>query len=290
MGHRSLILSTGNWRLIILRFLTREPNPPKEIVTAEKLRANPPYLKFAFANPYNLSLFSCALAASALTLNPFLAIGALGAEVIWLLHAPGSRTLQRLAWNKKLAALCAELEQRELDARIASLGGPEQKRVNALLGAKEKIDQLAAQNPSFTGDLLRDELVKCDMLVRSFIEIAATCARYNRYLNSVDVKELDKERASWEGRVKFAKDDASAEIAKKNLDIILKRSGKIQEIRKYLDAAQGQLDLVENTFHLIADQIVTMQSPRELSHQLDDLMSGVEAVQQATVHTEQLMA
>jgi len=169
-------LSTENRGNIILRFLTRAPDPPKETLTAEKLRANPPYVKFAFANPYNLSLFTCALAASALTLNPILALATLGAEAVWLLHAPGSKTLQRLSWNKMLAALCAELEQRELEAKIASLGGPEQKRVSALLAAKEKIDQLAAQNPSFAGDLLRDELVKCDTLVRSFIDIATTCA------------------------------------------------------------------------------------------------------------------
>jgi hypothetical protein len=284
-------LSTEIRRNIILSFLTRDPSLPKgENLTAEKLRARPPYLKFAFSNPYNLSLFTTAMAAAVLTLNPFLAVAALGAEAIWLLNAPGSRTLQRLVWDKRLAAMCAELEQRELDAKIASLGMTEQKRVNALLAAKEKIDQLAAQNPSFAGDLLRDELVKCEMLVRSFIDIAANCARYNRYLASVDVKELEREQGTWESRQQRAKDDAAASIAKKNLDIIHKRTEKILEIKKYLEAAQGQLDLVENTFHLIADQIVTMQSPRELSGQLDDLMSGVEAVQQATIHTENLMA
>jgi hypothetical protein len=230
------------------------------------------------------------MAAAALTFNPFLAVAALGAEAIWLLNAPGSKTLQRLAWDKRLSAMCEELEQRELDAKIASLGIAEQKRVTALLAAKQKIDQLAAQNPSFAGDLLRDELVKCEMLVRSFIEIAATCARYNRYLISVDVKDIEHDQQMWETRQRNAKDDAATSIAKKNLDIIHKRAEKIQEIKKYLEAAQGQLDLVENTFHLIADQIVTMQSPRELSGQLDDLMSGVEAVQQATVHTENLMA
>jgi len=264
--------------------------PKAETVSAEKLRAKPPYLKFAFANPYNLSLFTGAVAAAALTLNPVLAVAALGAEAIWLLHAPSSKTLKRLAWDKRLNALCAEAEQREREAKIASLASGEQKRDSDLLAEKQKIDQLAAQNPSFAGDLLRDELVKCEMLVHSFIDIALTCGRYNRYLHGVDVKDLERERQNWETRSKSGKDDAASSIAKKNLDVILKRTDKLREIRKYLDAAQGQLDLVENTFHLIADQIVTMQSPRELSGQLDDLMSGVEAVQQATVHTEQLIA
>ena len=46
------------------------------------------YLKMAFTNPYNLSLFGGALAAAGLTLNPVLAVVALGLEGLWLLHAP----------------------------------------------------------------------------------------------------------------------------------------------------------------------------------------------------------
>jgi hypothetical protein len=38
-------------------------------------------------DPYNLSLLGGALAASVLTLNSVLALGALGAEAIWLLQA-----------------------------------------------------------------------------------------------------------------------------------------------------------------------------------------------------------
>ena len=53
-----------------------------------------PYLKMAFTNPYNLSLFAGALAAAGLTLNPVLAVVALGLEGLWLLHAPDSKRLQ----------------------------------------------------------------------------------------------------------------------------------------------------------------------------------------------------
>ena len=47
-----------------------------------------PYLKMAFTNPYNLSLFGGLLAAAGITLNPVLAVVALGLEGLWLLHAP----------------------------------------------------------------------------------------------------------------------------------------------------------------------------------------------------------
>jgi len=258
--------------------------------TADQLRTRPPYLRFAFANPYNLSLLTGSLAAAALTVNPILAAAALGAEALWLLHAPGSRLMQRAVWDKKLRSMIAELEERELQRKIMSLPAREQRRVNDLRKAKLRIDQLASQNQSFAGDLLRDEIVKCDVLVNSFTDMATTCARYERYLDGVDVRDLEREKQTWETRIRNAKDEPTKTIGQKNLDVILKRTEKIHEIRQYLGHAYGQLDLIENTFHLIADQIVTMQSPRELSGQLDDLLSGVEAVKQATVYTEQLLA
>ena len=72
----------------------------------------------------------------------------------------------------------------------------------------------------------------------------------------------------------------SATSPKKNLAVILKRLEKLHDIRNYLGVARGQLDLIENSFQLIADQIVTMQSPAELSGQLDDLLDGVESIRQ----------
>lgn len=227
---------------------------------------------------------------AAATVNPLIAVGALGLEALWLLHAPGSRALQKLVWDKRLQAMIEEAEQKELDRKMALLDPKGQRRVASIVAEKKKIDQLAASNPSFAGDLLRDELTKSEILVRSFIDMAVTCARYERYLASVDVKELNKEREAWQWRLEHGENDAAKTIAQKNVDIIAKRAEKIAQIRDYLNVARGQLDLIENTFALIADQIVTMQSPRELSGQLDELMSGVESVRQASAYTEQLLA
>lgn len=268
-----------------------KPAKPPE-VTADELRASPPLLKFAFANPYNLSLLTGALAASALTLNPLIAVAALGAEALWLLHAPESRALKRLVWDKKIDKLAAELDQQALEAKIATLEQGDQRRVRELIAEEQKIDQLAAQNPSFSGDLMRDELVKSAALVSAYVDMIVTCSRYEHYLASIDPKQLERDRQMWEKRLQSPKqEDARAtDIAKKNIEIISKRIEKINEIRQYITVARDQLDLIENTFHLIADQIVTMQSPREMSGQLDQLLSGVEAVRSAAIYTDGLSA
>src|SRR5581483_1792904 len=106
------------------------------------------------------------------------------------------------------------------------------------------------------------------------------CERYNQYLAGVDPRQLDRDRQRF--TVLAQRDGAEGDIAKKNLAIVEKRAEKVEEIRKYVSVARGQLDLIENSFQLIADQIVTMQSPQELSGQLDELLDGVEAIRETS--------
>ncbi|MBK9062462.1 MAG: hypothetical protein IPL89_04615 [Acidobacteria bacterium] len=250
-----------------------------------------PYLKLAFTNPYNLSLFAGALAAAGLTLNPVLAVVALGLEGLWLLHAPDSKRLKHLLWDPKFEKLRSALQAEERARRLTTVGDGERQRVDALVARQEEIRRLAAQNPSFTGDLLRSELVKTDRLVDAFVEMALTCARYESYLGSIDVEALDKDRRRYEQSSRAGDTaDPRVSIAKKNLSVVSRRLEKVQEIRSYLSVARGQLDLIENSFQLIADQIVTMQSPQELSGQLDELLDGVEAIRQTAQDTEKILS
>jgi hypothetical protein len=249
-----------------------------------------PYLKFAFQNPYNLSLFLGAIAAAGITLNPVLAIAALGAEALWLLYAPDSVRLQHLLWDPKFERIRSVLVQQERAKRMTALDDVVRARVQLLVDRQQEIRRLAAQNPSFTGDLLRGELVKTDKLVDAFIDLAVTCSRYEQYLDTVDVGSVERERGRWETVIRTGEGAGPGiDIAKRNLAILGKRLDKVKEIRRYLDVARGQLDLIENSFQLIGDQIVTMQSPQELSGQLNDLLTGVESIEQSAADTERML-
>jgi hypothetical protein len=257
---------------------------------AEMLLERRPYLKLAFANPYNLSLLVGGLTVAALGGGVLLAAVTLGAEGLWLLHAPENGWLRRMLWDPKYQEIRAAAEAQERAERLKPLAQPERDRVEGLLNHQKEIRRLAEQNRAFTGDLLRGELVKTDRLVQAFIDMAINCARYAQYLDSVDFDELDKDRQRWERLVKAgAENDPQTDIAKKNLAIILRRLDKMKEIRRYLTVARGQLDLIENSFQLIADQIVTMQSPQELSGQLDELLDGVESIRETAADTERML-
>jgi hypothetical protein len=256
----------------------------------QKIHEKRSYLKAAFANPYNLTLLAGGLAASALTLNPLLAIVTVGLEILWVVNAPGSKKLQEWLWDPSFDKEEQERLEAERAERLKNLDEADRERVIELLARQQEIHSLAAQNPSFTGELLRTELQKTDRLVEAFIDMANTCCRYDAYLDSVDLSELEKDRRRWELITRNEDHVASeTEIAQKNLAVINKRFDKMKEIHHYLTVARGQLDLIENSFQLISDQIVTMQSPQELTGQLDELLDGVESIKQTAADTERLL-
>jgi hypothetical protein len=244
----------------------------------------------AFFNPYNLSLFFGALAAAGLTLNPVLAVVALGLEGLWLLHGPENPRLRHILWDPRFDKLRKALLAQERAEKLKAVGEKEHDRVLTLVARQEEIQRLASQNPSFTGELLRNELAKTDRLVDAFVEMAVTCERYEAYLETVSPETLERDRRRYETYCKGDATDPQVVIAKKNLSIVARRLEKMQEIRRYLSVARGQLDLIENSFQLIADQIVTMQSPQELSGQLDELLDGVEAIRQTAHDTEKILS
>ena len=211
-----------------------------------------PYLKMAFSNPYNLSLFLGTLGAAVVTFNPVLALVAIGAEGLWLLHGPESKTLRRILWDPRFEKVRLALEEQERNERIKDLQQNEKDRVNALVGKQQEINTLAAQNPSFTGDLLRTELFKTRRLVDAFVEMALTCGRYERYLDTVDLNALERDRERW--RVRSSSDraeEAERDIAKKNLAVLEKRLEKLRDIRSYLGVAKAQLDRRSDRDHAI---------------------------------------
>jgi hypothetical protein len=263
-----------------------------ETAGEEKFPEKPSYFKYTLVNPYNLTLLGGAIVASVLTLNPLIAVAALGVEGLWLLHGSQSRFMQRLLWDPIYEKEKLEFEQRKRLAQVEKLSQGAQDRVLALIDKEREIQELAAQNPSFAGDMLRNEIVKTHNLVNSFIDLAVTCARYENYLASVDVGQLGNTQQHWQNVIENSTEKTDAielDIAKKNLAIIKKRIERVSEIRRYLKIAYGQINLIENSFQLLADQIVTMQSPNELSGQLDELMDGVESIKETAKETEQIL-
>jgi hypothetical protein len=59
----------------------------------QRKKTQPPYSKYAFWNPYNLSLIAGASAAAMVTGHWWLALVAGAGEALWMLFAPDSKLL-----------------------------------------------------------------------------------------------------------------------------------------------------------------------------------------------------
>src|SRR5947209_1069184 len=211
-------------------------------------KPRPPYARYAFKNPYNYAVMGGFASAALLTGNWWLGLAGAGAEAIWMLFAPDSRLLRKLWFDKRHQEDLDAARKAELDAKFKLLPEGDAMRCLALREKQEQINKLANENPAFTIDLLSGELQKLDSLVRSFVELSLTCARYQDYLKSVDIDEIERDLRRYQQIIdKSANDPEKKTLAQKNMQVLLKRKDKYGEIRGYLSTARGQLELIENT-------------------------------------------
>jgi hypothetical protein len=245
-----------------------------------------PYFKYAFHNVYNYTILGGFAAAALATQNWWLAVAGLGAEALWMVFGPDSKAARKMLFDPMHDEAQKEAERQEIEKQLAGLPMQDARRFHQLIAQRAEIMRLANQNRSFTNELLKDELSKLEQLVSSFLELMISAHKHEEYLATIDVDELEEEMNRHRRIVRDTKDEDRKVLSEKNLEILTQRREKIAEIRRFVTKAHGQMDLIENTFRLLADQIVTMRSPTELGGQLDELIGGVEAVRTTARETE----
>jgi hypothetical protein len=256
----------------------------------QRKKTQPPYSKYAFWNPYNLSLIAGASAAAMVTGHWWLALVAGAGEALWMLFAPDSKLLQKLWFDKVWdSELSTERKARQTE-KFNKLPDTEKMRALALRELQVRIHKMAQDNASFTVDLLSNDLTKLEDLVDDFLDLSTVSVRYSEYLDHFNLEELEGDIRRYNLQVeKLPLGDERRTVAQKNLAVLLQRKDRYKELRRNLQTARGQMDLMENTFRLLGDEIVTMQSSSELGTRLDELREGVEAVRQTTRETERFL-
>lgn len=249
---------------------------------------SPNYLKAAFLNVYNLSLLGGAATASAITGDWMIALGAVGLEALWLVLGPDFKPFQR-AVREADRAEREKADRERVEKLMAELPEREWQRAKALDELRREIERDMANNPSFQAILLQTELEKLAQLHASFVRLASACRRAETYLQAVDVKDLERQIKAQEGLHERMTDESVRDLARKNAAVLGKRLGTIKEIETFLARARGQMNLIENSVRLLRDQALTMTSPDQLTEQLDDLLTGVDAVQASVKEAEALI-
>ncbi|HLL54182.1 MAG TPA: hypothetical protein VK447_11575 [Myxococcaceae bacterium] len=253
------------------------------------MEERPSYLKAAFLNVYNLGLVGGAVAASAMTGEYVVTALALGAEALWLLFGPDLRPFRR-AVDQAHREEREQADRAKVKKMMESLPEREWARARALDELRREIERDMQQNPTFQAILMQSEVEKLSHLLKSFVSLATACVRAETYLSATDPRDLNKQIDVQKNLVKSLKDPAAQQIASKNIQVLEKRLETMKEIQNFLARARGQMNLIENTVRLLRDQVLTMASPDQLGEQLDDLLTGVDAIQDSAREHEAIFS
>lgn len=244
-----------------------------------------PYGRYAFLNPYNLTLFGGLVVVGGLvTDHHWLVVLTCAAEAMWLIFAPGSKLLRRVWFDPVFERAERAFAEERCRKKVGLLTAPDHERATSLEVQKETIERLARENPGLAVDLLHDELVKLDGLIEDFADLALAAERGETHAQTFDWHAL---RRSWQLHEqqlqRWSRTDPRHAVAEKNLSVLRQRRARYDDLSRSIQVARGQMDLIEQTFRLLGDEILTMASPHELGGKIDELRIAVDAVRDAAV-------
>lgn len=244
------------------------------------------YARYAFLNPYNLVTFAGVTAFGLLTGHHWVVVLGAAAEVMWLIFAPDSKFLRSVwfdpAFDRAEQTYLVETRQ----ARNKRLLPQDAMRIKQLEQQKQEIERVARENPSLAVDLLANELVRLDGLLDDFSTLALSAERAEAHAQSFDFSAM---RRSWHIHEQHARAldarDPRRQVAEKNMAVLRQRRERYDDLSRTIQVTRGQMELIENTFRLLADEILTMASPHELGGRIDELRVAVDAVRETADET-----
>lgn len=245
-----------------------------------------PYARYAFWNPYNISLFMGGIVVGVAIDHAWISVLTCAAEVLWMIFAPDSKLLRGSWFDRAFAAAkkAADVERRT--ERVGLLSPNNSQRFAYLCGQKQVIGRLAKENPSLTVALLHGELATLDELLDDFIELGVSDTRAEQHTTTFDLSAMGRSWDLYEAQLhKHPAGDPRHEVAAKNMDVLRQRRARYEGLCRTIQVTRGQMELIEQTFRLLGDEIMTMASPRELGGRIDELRLAVDAVRETADET-----
>lgn len=186
----------------------------------------------------------------------------------------------------------ARRKARDLEIRrlLESLTPELGQRYLILKRLEQDIRAAASETGTVVSELLAEELDKLEALLSAFLRLLMASLRYRQYLIRTDESAILKDIAHLRGKRERTVDPATRRIIEQNLDILHKRHERFGAIQRGYFHVQAQLEVVEDTFHLVSDQMVSLRAPDTLKIDLGQIISGVETTEAVLLETNALVA
>jgi hypothetical protein len=251
----------------------------------------PNYLAHAFKSQYNLIGLGTLIGFALLSGTALPLLLAAGAEMVILPLVAGSERYKRLVRARLLQEEASEKQKRrevEASEMLRSLPEVERDRYLGLETLAREIRENYKGLDTSSQALLDEVVRKLDFLLSFYLRMRYSLSRYESYLATTDpgrierrIKDLDRESREGPPRIQQIKARTRGVLQKR-----LERYHKAAENRQLVDA---QTETVLEVLQLLRDQSYSMRDPREITAQLDGLVSAAEETERGVKDLEDIL-
>lgn len=242
----------------------------------------------AFFNQYNFIMLGGAALFSAVSGSLVPAVIGAGAEVLWLVLGADSGPFRR--WVAKQETLEAKQKsEREIAATLKSLGDIYVDRFARLRRTGDEIKELAKENKGLETALVKDEMAKLEELEASFLKMAASHQRLNRFLQEQSIMGIERDVARANHALKSEADPRLQQSLRQSLTLAQKRLRQHQQIESAYKALTVEMETLEKAFAYLKSHILGIGTREELAAELDNLVTGVATLAELDASTDDLL-
>lgn len=251
------------------------------------------YIKSAFREPLNLGAMVLATAGTVyasmfgmMDAGVVLA-GALVSEVAYLAIVPVS-TLYRRVVDRRARQQMHENRNHLRQELIKTFDPREREAVEYLSWMKGQI----ASNFRKFARLKNDppQLMELETAWEAFVDLLDEYRRRKMHLRSINRQAVENQLRQAERSAQVV-DDTTRPLHEKNVSILRRRIETFDDIERSVKRVEAQLQMIENFFGLVNDQVVTMPGPEYMSTlDFDTLISSIETTREMLQHTAPIMS
>jgi hypothetical protein len=249
------------------------------------------YIKEALKEPVNLAGLLLtglgALYGLTMDIDPTIVLGAgLLAEGAYLATVPASTIYRRIVDRRSRGQLDEVRKQKRMEL-IKTFDPREREAVQYLSWMKE---QIASNFKKFTRlDEDPPQLRELETTWEAFVDLLDEYRRRKMHLRSTNRQVVENQIRQAERTWQQA-DETTKPLHEKNLEILRRRLQTFDDIEKSVKRVEAQLQMIENFFGLVNDQVVTMPSAEHIAAlDFDGLLSQIEVTRGILQETAPVM-
>lgn len=251
------------------------------------------YIKEALKEPINIGGLLVAGAAAAWSattgfmIEPAMVLaGALIAEGAYLATVPATSFYRRIVDRRSRHLLDEQRRKQRLDM-IKTFDPREREAVDYLSWLKKQISDNYRKFARLQEEPA--QVRELEATWEAFVDLLDEYRRRKTHLRMTNRNAVENQLRQAERTLQYA-DAATRPLHEKNVEILRRRLQTFDDIERSVKRVEAQLQMIENFFNLVNDQVVTMPTPEHiLALDFDSLLSSIETTKEILQQTAPIM-